>query len=72
MRLRLAPSAKRMAISRCRLAPRASSKFATLTHAINSTNATAPSSTHIAVRTLPTKKSSKGSKRKRHVVLDSG
>ena len=43
MRPRPAPSAVRTAISRPRAAPRASSRFATLPHAIRSTSPTAPS-----------------------------
>ena len=44
-RKRLAPSAARIAISRPREAVRASSRFATFTHATSSTMPTAPSST---------------------------
>ncbi len=43
IRVRLAPSAARMANSRLRPVARTSSRLATLAHAINSTNATAPS-----------------------------
>ena len=42
-RQRPAPNAIRTAISRCRAAPRASSRFATFAHAINSTRPTMPS-----------------------------
>ena len=44
------PSARRMANSFCRAAPRASSRFATFTQAISSTNATAASSVSMVVR----------------------
>ena len=43
-RQRLAPRAARMEISRDRPTARPSNRFATLAHAINSTNATAPRS----------------------------
>jgi hypothetical protein len=46
-RPRLAPIAPRMANSRCRAAPRAKSKFATLVQAIRSTKATIANSTMI-------------------------
>ena len=39
-RQRLAPTASRTAISRCLAAPRASIRFATFAHAMNSTSAT--------------------------------
>ena len=51
MRTRLAPSAMRTATSRRRVSPRASSRPATLMHAISSTPATAASRTSSAVRT---------------------
>ena len=53
-RQRLAPRAVRMAISLRRTVARASIRFATLAQAINSTKATAASSTSRAGRTLPT------------------
>ncbi len=53
-RPRPAPSATRTATSRARAEARASSRLATLAHAINSTNATAPSSTHSPRSTFPT------------------
>ena len=46
MRTRLAPSAARIASSRCRAAVRASSRWATLPHAISSTSATARRQQH--------------------------
>ncbi len=49
-RARLAPTARRMAISRLRTVPRANSRLAMFTHAINSTKLTAPNSTRTAVR----------------------
>ena len=54
MRLRPAPSAARIAISRRRIVARASNKFATFAHAISSTQPTAPSNTSSDVRTSPT------------------
>ena len=48
MRARLAPRAARTAISRRRVVPRASSRFATLAQTINNTTATAPSITRNA------------------------
>jgi hypothetical protein len=47
-RTRLAPMAPRMANSRCRAAPRAKSKFATLVQAIMSTSATIANKTSSA------------------------
>ena len=52
-RARPAPSARRMPSSRCRAAPRASSRLAMFAHAISSTTPTAPSITISAVRRLP-------------------
>jgi hypothetical protein len=49
----VAPSALRIATSLMRDAARASSRFATLAHAMSSTNATAPSSTSSAGRIRP-------------------
>ena len=49
--LRLAPNAMRTATSRCRTVARARSRLATLTTAINSTRAIAPSNTSKAVET---------------------
>ena len=60
MRAPLAPSASRTLISRCRLMARSSSRLATLTHAISSTNATAPSNSSSVGRRLPTIDSSSG------------
>ena len=57
MRARLAPSATRTAISRPRPAARASNRFATLAHAIKSTNPTAPSRTSKVGRKSPTNSS---------------
>ena len=48
---RLAPRAERTASSRCRTAPRAMSRLATLAQAINSTASTAPRRTHAVMRT---------------------
>ena len=59
-RTRAAPSAARIASSRCRAAPRARSRFATFAHAINRTNATAPASTSSAGRTSPDSSSRSG------------
>ncbi len=53
-RQRAAPSALRTAISVSRADARASSRFATLVHAISNTNPTAPSSSSTASRMLPT------------------
>jgi hypothetical protein len=50
----------RTAISFCRASARASSRFATLAQAISSTSPTAPMSSHIFGRTLPTRSSSSG------------
>ena len=50
---RSAPSAVRIATSFCRDAARASSRFATFTHAMSSTSPTAPSSTSSAGRMFP-------------------
>ena len=60
MRRRPAPSADRIAISRLRSVARASSRFATLAHAIRSTKPTAPSRISSAVRTSLTTVSLKG------------
>ena len=46
MRPRLAPSARRIVVSRRRDVARASSRFETFAHAISSTNPTAPASSH--------------------------
>ena len=54
IRARPAPSAARTAISCSRSVARASSRFATLAHAISSTNPTAPKITSSACRTPPT------------------
>jgi hypothetical protein len=51
-RPRLAPSDSRTASSRARPEPRTSARFATFAHAINSTPATAPSSTYSASEVL--------------------
>ena len=53
-RPRPAPRAARIATSCWREPARASSRLATLTHAMSNTNATAPRRTSNAVRTLPT------------------
>ena len=63
MRARPLPSAARMAISRCRAAPRASSMLATLTQAMTSTITTAPSSSCSTGFTGPTRSSSRGTAR---------
>ena len=52
-RLRPAPSATRIAISFCRAAVRASSRFDRLAHTISMTTATAPARTASAGRTRP-------------------
>ncbi len=52
-RQRPAPSALRTAISLARAVPRASSRFATLAHAINSTKTTAPTRTRSAGAVSP-------------------
>ena len=49
----LAPTATRTAISRCRSAARASSRFARFAHTISSTNPTVPSNSSMPLRTLP-------------------
>ena len=54
MRAPLAPRASRTLISRCRLMARSSSRLATLTQAISSTKATAPSNSSSVGRRLPT------------------
>ena len=54
MRLRPAPMAERMAISRARPVARASSRLATFAQAISSTQPTAPNRTKSAARTLRT------------------
>ena len=54
MRARAAPSAVRIASSRARALPRASSRFATFAHAMSSTKPTAASSTSSAGRTART------------------
>ena len=61
MRARPAPMAVRMAISRRRPVARTSSRLATLAHAINSTNPTAPRSTSSSVCALRTSVSRIGS-----------
>src|SRR5258708_3724244 len=58
---RPAPIAARMAISRLRIVARASSRFATLAQAINSTKLTAPTNTSSDFRTSPTTVSRSGS-----------
>ena len=60
-RMRLAPSAARMAISLCRDIARASSRLATFAHAIKSTQPTAPNRINKAGRMSPTSASSVGS-----------
>ena len=50
---RLAPMAERTTISRPRASARARNSPATFTHAMSSTNPTAPSSTNSGVLTLP-------------------
>ena len=60
MRTRFAPIAMRTAISFCRASARDSWRFATLAHAISSTNATAKSSTNNVPRLSPTTCSDKG------------
>ena len=72
IRRRVAPSAPRIAISRCRAAPRASSRFATFAQAMSSTNATAPASTSSAGRTSPASSSRSESTRTVHPVSKSG
>ena len=63
-RERCAPSAARVAISRRRRCPRASSSVATLAHPINSTNTTAPVSIRRAGLTSPTIASRSGTAQK--------
>ena len=60
IRRRLAPIAVRIAISFCRPTARASSRLATLEHAISSTNPTAATSTSSDCRTFCTAKSCSG------------
>ena len=60
VRQRLAPSAVRIAISFCRAAARASSRFAIFAHAISNTNPTANSSTTNGRRTSPSIASFRG------------
>ena len=57
MRLRLAPIAARMLISRSRVVARASSMFATLQHAITSNRLTAPKSVYSTPRNSRTTQS---------------
>ena len=57
-RRRLAPMASRMAISRLRVLPRASSKLAMLTQAISSTKLTAPNSTSTDLRIAGSRRTS--------------
>ena len=59
-RARPAPSARRIAISRCRTDERASSRFATFAQAMSSTQPTAASSVSSAGRTSPTRSSCSG------------
>ncbi len=56
-RARPPPSAARTASSCCRAAPRATSRFATLTHAISSRKPTAPNSASSVSRTSSTRRS---------------
>ena len=72
MRLRVAPIARRIAISRCRTAPRASSRLATFAHATSSTNPTAAASNRRAGLTGPTTGSCKGSTVAPTPAFDSG
>ena len=72
MRRPLAPSATRTAISPRRAAALAISRFATLTHAIVRTNATAASSTSSADFIGPTRLSASGSSGKRMLRLERG
>ena len=60
-RMRPPPSAARTASSCCRDAPRAISRFATLTHAMSSRKPTAPNSTSSVRRTSATRRSASGS-----------
>ena len=57
---RLAPNARRTAISRCRADALANRRFATFTQAINRMNATASKSEISSVRVLPTTTSFNG------------
>ncbi len=62
MPLREAPRELRIAISFCRVVPLASSRLATLTHAMSSTKPTAPSSIHkVWIRSLGRKSFFSGS-----------
>ena len=70
--VRLAPSAARTAISRCRPMARASSKLATLAHAINRTSETAPIRKYSVARTEPTSCSCSGTARNVLSLLASG
>ena len=69
---RPAPSAARMANSRCREVERASNKFATLAQPISRTSPTAPKSRRICGRKSPTKASSAGWARKVRLLFESG
>ncbi len=69
---RPAPSAARTASSRWREVARASSKFATLAHAMRRTKATAPARTRRAGRTSPVSCSRTGTTRDVQPVLKSG
>ena len=62
-RARPPPSAARTASSCCRAAPRATSRFATLTHAISSRKPTAPNSASSVSRTSSTRRSASRSAR---------
>ena len=72
MRRRPAPSAARSAISRRRVAARASSKLATLVHAINSTKPTAPSNNSSEERMFSVVRSCNPVSRDDHPALVSG
>ena len=71
-RLRVAPSAERIAISFWREMVLARTRLATFAQAINSTNATAPSNTSSAGRTSPTRSSLTGTTSAPHPLSSSG
>src|SRR2546426_196977 len=72
MRPRVAPRARRMALSRVRAATRASSRFDRFAHAMSSTSPTAPSSRNIACLTSATRASRAVTSRVRQPRFDSG
>ena len=72
IRVRLAPSAVRIAISRCRAVERASKRLVTFAHAMSNTNATAARIVINAGRTSPTISSCNEYTRSERSVFDFG